>query len=144
MSPARARRRRPEQRIRFCSLETPLAAPTLTLTRQPRADAWHEAAEFLRPVRHLPLLSRLQTRELALRAQAGDRSARDRLVEHYLRLVAKIAFRHFGSVPIEDLMASGAHGLTRAVELWDPRRSPFATYARLWIRGAILRCLKRW
>jgi RNA polymerase primary sigma factor len=89
------------------------------------------------------LLTPPEERRLARAAQAGDRAARRTLIESNLRLVATIAkeFRGLG-VPAEDLFQEGAFGLTQAVERYDSRRETrFATYARWWIRRAIINAL---
>ena len=47
-----------------------------------------------------PPLSREEERELFLRAHAGDQDARNRLIEHNLRLVAHIVKKYY-SGPVE-------------------------------------------
>jgi RNA polymerase primary sigma factor len=85
---------------------------------------------------------------LAKLAQEGDASARERLIEHNLRLVASIANKYAQSgVPLPDLIQEGTIGLIRAVERFDYRRGfRFSTYAVGWIKQAIMRaveCQKR-
>jgi len=78
---------------------------------------------------------------LCLRAQAGDRRARDRLVETTMSFVKSralfFAARTKGS-DLEDFIGEGSLGLIRAVETFDPTRgSRFVTYAQNWIDAAI-------
>jgi len=89
------------------------------------------------------LLTHPEELRLARRAQAGDRSARQTLVEANLRLVTTIAKEFNGlGLPAEDLFQEGAIGLTQAVERYDAGRATrFATYARWWIRRAIMNAL---
>lgn len=77
---------------------------------------------------------------LAKGAQRGDGRARARLIEAGLRLAAIEARRHPEcGLPLADLMQEGAIGLIRAVDRFDHRKGlRFSTYARWWIRKAIL------
>src|SRR4028118_959226 len=89
------------------------------------------------------LLSRDEEMSLARGAQAGDRHARQRLIEKNLRLVVSIAKKYRGQgLPFEDLIQEGNIGLMKAVEKLDPERgwrsSPYATW---WIRQAVQRAV---
>jgi RNA polymerase primary sigma factor len=94
---------------------------------------------FLAEVRRHPLLSAREEVALARRIEAGDREARDRMIEANLRLVVAIARRHQGSgLPLLDLIQEGVLGLIRAVERFDWRRGhKFSTYATWWIRQSV-------
>lgn len=79
--------------------------------------------------------------------QAGDGTARDLLVEHYLPLVESIAkgvIRKLRSgVELDDLISDGTFGLMRAVDAFDPARGvKFETYATPVVRGAIYNGLR--
>jgi DNA-directed RNA polymerase sigma subunit (sigma70/sigma32) len=65
--------------------------------------------------------------------------ARDRMVSANLRLVVAVATkRRSYEAPLVDRLQSGAIGLARAVEKFDPARGyTFSTYAYWWIRQAI-------
>jgi len=66
--------------------------------------------------------------------------ARNRIVEANLRLVHLVATRYKGRADMADMLQSGAIGLTRAAEKFDPERGyKFSTYAYFWIRQAIQR-----
>jgi RNA polymerase sigma-32 factor len=78
-------------------------------------------------------------RELALRYQSGDVSARAPLVAGCLDCVVTIAleYRRWGAA-VEDLVQEGNIGLLKAVEHFDADRGVrLATYARFWIRAEI-------
>lgn len=89
------------------------------------------------------LLGVAEERRLARRAARGDRRARQKLVEHNLRLVISVAmkFRDRG-LPAEDLVQEGITGLLRAVDKYEPERGhKFSTYAVYWIRQSVQRAL---
>ena len=100
-------------------------------------------AVYLGEIARIPLLSREEEQALARRFQAGDESAKARLIEANLRLVVQVARRYFNrGLPLPDLIEEGNLGLIRAVEKFDPERGlRFSTYATWWIRHAISRAL---
>lgn len=74
------------------------------------------------------------------RMAAGDRAARDALIEHNLRLVAHIAKKYYAE-PAEqdDLISIGTIGLIKAVGTYKPdKKVRLATYAARCIENAIL------
>ena len=89
-----------------------------------------------------PRLSCEEEYELAARAAAGDRGARDRLVQANLGLVVTIARRFLGrGLDLEDLIGEGNLGLIRAAQRFDPGfGTRFSTYAGCWIGQAIREC----
>ncbi len=69
-------------------------------------------------------------------------SLRNRLVEHNLPLVVRVAasLHHHDGLPFDDMVQVGSLGLIRAIESWDGRRgSSLSSFAVPYIRGAIQR-----
>jgi RNA polymerase primary sigma factor len=91
----------------------------------------------------MPNARRLQERHdraLVVAAKAGDPAARDRLVEHYMPLIGRVArlYRHSAGVEHAELMQEGVCGLLRALTPFDPEiGTPFWAYATWWVRQAM-------
>ena len=85
-----------------------------------------------------PLSAREERQALEAMA-AGDKTARGRLIEHNLRLVAHIIKKHYaGAKDQEDLVSIGTLGLIKAVDTFDSRKgSRLATYASRCIENEI-------
>ncbi len=98
---------------------------------------------YLREIARIPLLSASREVALAERAEAGDREARNQLIEANLRLVVSIAKKYVGQgLSLEDLVGEGNIGLIRAVTKFDYRKGfRFSTYATWWIKQAITRSI---
>lgn len=75
----------------------------------------------------------------------GDESARTKLIEHNLRLVAHIVKKYYAnSNEQEDLISIGTIGLIKAVSTFDyTKGTRFATYGSKCVENAILTCWKR-
>lgn len=86
-----------------------------------------------------PLTAR-QERECLERMKKGDRTARNELVEHNLRLVAHIVKKYYAaSGEQDDLISIGTIGLIKAVETFSlEKNTKFATYASRCIENEIL------
>ena len=90
-----------------------------------------------------PLLTAEQEKDLARKAQAGDSSARDVMIESNVRLVVSIAKRYVGrGLALDDLVAEGLIGLIHAVDRFDPDAGcRFSTYGTWWIKQRIRRSI---
>ncbi|MEO6605414.1 MAG: sigma factor-like helix-turn-helix DNA-binding protein [Aeromicrobium sp.] len=94
---------------------------------------------FVKSLLAQPQLAAAEERALALRARSGDRTARDELITAGMRAVALRAMLHgFRGDEMRDAVQSGAVGLIRAVDRFDPNRGArLATYAWHWIGAAM-------
>jgi len=98
------------------------------------------SARYLRDVSDRARLPAGVERRLIVAAQAGDRRAREELVEAFLPLIAGVARVYRGSQTITrlELMQEGVVGLLRALERYDPTVGvPFWGYAAWWVRQAM-------
>jgi len=81
--------------------------------------------------------------ELVERAQAGDNSAREALVDALADLVRAVARRFAGGILREDLVQAGYVGVFEALGRFDPSRGvQFSTYALPFIMGAVRQCAR--
>ena len=90
-----------------------------------------------------PVLTREEEIELGRKVKEGNEEARNKLIEHNLRLAASMAkrFRNKG-LSYEDLLCEANMGLIRAVDKYDYTKGyKFSTYATWWIRQAITRAI---
>ena len=76
--------------------------------------------------------------------KSGDTAARDKLIEHNLRLVAHITKKYANyQKESEDLISVGTIGLIKAISTFDPDKgSKLATYAARCIENEILMCIR--
>ncbi|MFO1379558.1 MAG: RNA polymerase sigma factor RpoS [Chitinivorax sp.] len=98
---------------------------------------------YLNDIGHNALLTADQERELARRVVMGDFEARQKMIEHNLRLVVNIAKHYINrGMALLDLIEEGNIGLMHALEKFDPERGfRFSTYATWWIRQSIERAI---
>ncbi|KAJ7524017.1 hypothetical protein O6H91_18G073200 [Diphasiastrum complanatum] len=103
------------------------------LGREPLDKEWSKAAKM-----------DLQT--LRRHLQLG-RAARNKIIQHNLRLVVHQANKYYKgemSLSLFDLCQEGVRGLVRAIEKFNPNKGVrFCTYAVYWIRNGILRAQTR-
>ena len=87
-----------------------------------------------------PPLSAKEELALFAKRKEGDELARNRLIEHNLRLVAHIVRKYYVSYPYQDeLVSIGSLGLIKAVDTFKPENgAKFATYAAKCIQNEIL------
>ena len=89
------------------------------------------ALHFERANNYPKPLSRKEEAEYIRLMSEGDMNARNKLIEHNLRLVAYIVKKHYSdSREQDDLVSIGTIGLIRAVETFKPdKQITFSTYA---------------
>ena len=85
-------------------------------------------------------LSEKQEKEYLERAAQGDKEARNKLVEHNLRLVAHIIKKYYGvQTEQDDLVSIGTIGLIKAVNTFKPDKNiRLSSYASRCIENEIL------
>jgi RNA polymerase nonessential primary-like sigma factor len=98
---------------------------------------------YLNEIGQAPLLSAEQELGYARATRDGDFSARQKMIEHNLRLVVSIAKHYLNrGLTLADLIEEGNLGLIHALEKFDPERGfRFTTYATWWIRQSIERAI---
>jgi RNA polymerase primary sigma factor len=98
---------------------------------------------LLQRAQRYPLLDHEEVVELAQRIEKGDLAAKEKLINHNLRLVVSVARNYQGQgLTFGDLVQEGMLGLIRAAEKFDWRKGyRFSTYATIWIRQALQRGL---
>lgn len=93
---------------------------------------------FLTTASELPLLTATEEARLGRAAMAGDKRSRDRLIEHNIRLAAKLSRQWIGcGLPHDDLLQEALVGLTLAADRFVPGRGRFTTYATRWINKTL-------
>ena len=98
---------------------------------------------YLNQIGARPLLSVVEEVHFATLAKQGDFAARQKMIEHNLRLVVSIAKHYINrGVVLLDLIEEGNLGLMRAIDKFEPERGfRFSTYATWWIRQSIERAI---
>ena len=111
--------------------------------RQAHGEMPEPLARYLAQIGQERLLTHGEEIDLGRRVRAGDKKAREKLIEKNLRLVVSVAKKYRGmGLPFGDLIQEGNIGLMKAADKYDPERGwRFATYATWWIRQAIQRAV---
>jgi len=120
--------------------EAELIAEESIFSSEPQLDV---TQVYLNDIGQSPLLKPAEELRLARLVREGDFAARQKMIEHNLRLVVNIA-KHYvkHSMPLLDLIEEGNLGLIHALEKFDPERGfRFSTYATWWIRQNIERAI---
>lgn len=114
-------------------LKTVLAAELSTDTTQ----------HYLNQIGTRPLFGSAEELHFATLAKQGNFEARQKMIEHNLRLVVSIAKHYINrGVALLDMIEEGNLGLMHAIEKFEPERGfRFSTYATWWIRQSIERAI---
>lgn len=98
---------------------------------------------YLKEINKIPLLSREEETELAIKAKNGDKMAKNRIVNSNLRFVVNVAKKYQNhGLDLEDLISEGNIGLLNAIEKFDISKGyHFISYAVWWIRQSILKAV---
>ena len=99
--------------------------------------------EYLKEIGRLEMVSPEEETELAMRIQAGDEEAFQRLVEANLRFVVSVAKQYQNrGLELSDLINEGNLGLMKAARKFDPTRGfKFISYGVWWIRQSIMQAI---
>jgi len=107
-------------------------------------DEIHDVTQlYLNEIGREALLTPDEERSLAYRVREGDFDARQKMIEHNLRLVVNIAKHYINrGLTLLDLIEEGNLGLMHALDKFEPERGfRFSTYATWWIRQNIERAI---
>ncbi len=98
---------------------------------------------FFTEVRRIQPLSVYEQNEIFATYQVGDKEKEDLLLKSNLRLVISTARHYIGrGILFLDLIQEGSLGLLKAIQRYDiTKGSAFSTYARCWIRQAMIRAI---
>ena len=88
-------------------------------------------------------LSTKEEAECLERVKLGDREAKDKLINHNMRLVAHIVKKYSGSAETDDLISVGSIGLIKAINTYEKGKgTQLATYTARCIENEILMLLR--
>ncbi len=98
---------------------------------------------YLKEINKIPLLTREEENELALKAKAGDKAAKDKIVTANLRFVVNVAKKYQNhGLDLTDLISEGNIGLLTAIDRFEVDKGyHFISYAVWWIRQSILKAI---
>ncbi len=100
-------------------------------------------AMYLKDINKIPLLTHEEETELALKAAAGDKEAKNKIVNSNLRFVVNVAKKYQNhGLDLTDLISEGNIGLLTAIERFEVSKGyHFISYAVWWIRQSILKAI---
>ncbi len=98
---------------------------------------------YLKEINKIPLLSYEEETELAKKAAAGDKLAKNKIINANLRFVVNVAKKYQKKgLELEDLISEGNIGLLTAIDKFDVSKGyHFISYAVWWIRQSILKAI---
>ena len=98
---------------------------------------------YLKEINKIPLLTREEENDLALKAKNGDAVAKNKIVNANLRFVITVAKKYQNhGLDLTDLISEGNLGLLTAIEKFDTTKGyHFISYAVWWIRQSILKAI---
>lgn len=98
---------------------------------------------YLKEIEKFPLLSFQEEQELYKKIYAGDKLAKEKMINSNLKLVVSVAARYRNrGLSFSDLIQEGNIGLIKAIDYFDASRGyKFSTYAWQWIRQYIGRAV---
>ena len=81
--------------------------------------------------------------DLVEKAENGDKSAREKLINHNMRLVAHVCKKYNGSAEADDLLSVGSLGLIKGIDSYrKDKGSQLSTYVSRCIENEILMLLR--
>lgn len=100
--------------------------------------------DFAKVIEGFSVLSAAEEKALAVKIQAGDKKALDKLVNSNLRFVVKIAHEYERcNLELDDLVSEGTTGLIAAAKKINPNYNVrFISYAVYYIRDAIQKAIR--
>lgn len=125
-------------------VELGVAQEALRAEAEPDFDEIPDVTQlYLNEIGREGLLTQPEERALAYRVRQGDFAARQKMIEHNLRLVVNIAKHYLNrGLSLLDLIEEGNLGLMHALDKFEPERGfRFSTYATWWIRQNIERAI---
>ena len=92
-----------------------------------------KGGSFMKP------LSKEEEFDCLIKMRQGDKSARDKLINHNMRLVAHVVKKYSGTAEVDDLISVGSIGLIKAIDTFSvDKGTQLATYTARCIENEIL------
>ena len=92
-----------------------------------------KGGSFMKP------LSKEEEFDCLIKMRQGDKSERDKLINHNMRLVAHVVKKYSGTAEVDDLISVGSIGLIKAIDTFSvDKGTQLATYTARCIENEIL------